>query len=296
MDWHKAFTHVVTTPPDHRQWIAPERALEILRCATPDLEALIQAGMPSRGGQVELFDVLNAGLYSGSQQSQPELELALLKRVLRAPVESWVAPVHHRVRAEASCPYGGGCDPTSTWSDPDLVDTTWTGRERGPGFARWEGEIYAHGTRTAIADPAIRAAWDEMLASYRYQYTPPGLRTAEAARERRVGDCAALSRLLTARLRARGRTAQVRQGFLLAGRIASTHQWAEVRDVDGALKPLDVSMAMLAPDFLTPQYAEFCLGSTMNRLLPAAAESTVAVRHECHGETARVVPQLIRMG
>jgi hypothetical protein len=281
MDWSSVLAHIVPTPPEFRQWVTADDVRTVLRCSEPDLDDLRRSGAATLNGAFDRFDIWNAGFYSGSRNSKPELEMQLSGRLLELPGRDWISPVTFRVLVESACPRGGECD-GSHWSAPAITGITWEEHDVMPGRARWAGRVHRVGARATVHAPRAVSTWHAMLRDYRYHCVPAALATStQATRHRRVGGCTALSLVLAEELAVHGLQARMREGFLVAGFAPRVHTWAELLDSDGAWKPLDISMASLARTFFTQEYARFCFGSMLNRLVPVDIGATAFVRHQC---------------
>jgi hypothetical protein len=292
MDWRSVVANVVPTPAEHRQWVPAGKAQAVLRCSTADIEDLSRSGLATRNGSFDRFDVWNVGLYSGTGNSRPELEMELSRRLLDLPGRDWVSPTDYRVLVEADCPRGGACGDRQ-WSAPSIIGVTWSEHAVVDGRAHWVGRLRRTGARGIVRAPTVERSWNGIIQNYRFHLTPMALATStNDTRRRRVGGCTALSLLLTEELTRQGLRARLRQGYLVAGFVARVHSWAEVHDTDGEWKPLDVSMAVLARRFFTSEYARFCRGSTLNRLVPIEVDGDLSVAHRCRDRTGEVRPRV----
>ncbi|MFB6394221.1 transglutaminase-like domain-containing protein [Polymorphospora lycopeni] len=287
-NWGHALERVVRTPAAHRRPVDVAFVRAVLRCSDAELETLRDI-MGTGGETFDAFDVWNVGLYSGSRASRPELEMAYHRRLLTVDGD-WTGPVDFRFTLAATCPSGGGCDST-LWSRPEITGARWTRSAVDRGSATWAGEVRQSGIRSTIRHRPVGALWRSAVESYRYHYTSPPLAAeVPTTRRRRVGDCTALSELLVAEFGAQGIPARTGDGFLFGGHTARVHRWAEVRDSDGVWKPLDLSMALLAGEFLPAGYREFCFGGLPNRLVHVSGEAGVMVRHRCRAGTSWLEP------
>jgi hypothetical protein len=292
MEWRSILASVVPTPPEFRQWMAAADARAVLRCSESDLDDLRRSGIATEDSKFDRFDIWNAGLYSETGNSKPELEMKLSGRLLELPGRDWVSPVTFRVLVEAACPRGVECDGLH-WSPPAITGVVWQEHDVMPGRARWAGLVGRTGARATVHAPVAVSTWHAVLRDYRFHLMPVALATSTlATRRRRVGGCTALSMLLAEELADQGLQTRLREGFLVAGYVPRAHTWAEILDIDGAWKPLDISMAALARMFFTQEYAQFCLGSMLSRLVPVDFGATSFVRHLCHDQSSNLGPRV----
>lgn len=276
-----AFAQVVPIPSGHRRWIDEEEALSMLRCTPDELRALLAAGLATDDGRVEAHDTWNTGLYEGSDRTTPEREMLVLRHLLSSGENAWVSPRRYIVKAQASCPWAPDCSPSAGWATPGLRGVSWSGRQTGAGTATWQGEVTLTGTLSSVRDPGLHEVCQGLVESYRYHATPPRLtRQTEVTRERGVGECEALSRVLVQDLAAAGWPARLRAGHILGGARTRRHYWVDVTDGDGEVKVMDPAMAILSERFFSPQYRRFCFGSLLNRILPLAGEDDFQIRHD----------------
>lgn len=292
-DWAVAMSQVVCTPAGYEDWVPAGEALRILRCAESSLIDLVDTGLPTRDGRFDWCDAWNVGLYSGSGRSMPELEMKLFRRLLSAFNGDWHTPMRYLITVEAACPSGPDCD-CGTWVCPDFVDASLTESTPGPGRRSWSGVVEASGVRVAIRSRVVTDAWNSVVRSYRYHFTRLELaKSVDQTRRRRVGDCVALTKLLQAELAKCGVEAWERHGYLLGWTTGHAHSWLEIRDIDGVVKPLDASLALLAGSFLNPGLVGFSLGCLMNRLIQIRERGKVQVIHHCHGDRLDLWPSIV---
>ncbi|MGY4643755.1 transglutaminase domain-containing protein [Cellulomonas sp. URHB0016] len=282
-----AFERITPSPPGYQVWIDESRARGILHCGEDELRDLQEAGLATSGDLVERYDVWNLGFAEGAQRSRGEREMLFFNRLLRSYGSDWISPYQYEMTATTLCPRGALCESTG-WPDPDIPGATWTDRQAGGGEAQWRGSITMQGRAGEVVSPVVRALWDELLETYGFQFTTSALAAeTELTRQRRVGDCAALSKVLALDLRSAGLDAHVRSGYIFGGARTRWHRWVEVVDEDGATKALDSAMAMIADTFFTPQYKAFCFGSRLNRIIPLDDVEQFYVSHECGSEVHR---------
>lgn len=283
-----ALPAVVPTPPEYRVWIDGTRALEILRCSPGDLEELVHAGLACEEGRYDKYDVRNVGLFSGSGRTRPELEMIFFGKVLRSSQADWVSTQRYTITASAQCPRGSDC-PSSEWTAPGLAlpDAHWTEEDVRTGKAEWRGEVELSGQHATVQDPRILNAWTDLFAQYTFQFTPGRLALdVTRTRERRSGDCDALCRVLMQDLLGLGISTELQPGYIFSSARLRRHTWLEIIDIDGQSKVLDPSMAFLADRFFTPDYKEFCCGSSLNRVIRRAKHEDVQSHHSCVEETS----------
>ncbi|UZN03403.1 transglutaminase domain-containing protein [Cellulomonas sp. S1-8] len=290
-DLRDALAVTVPVPSGHQAWVTRDAALRTLRCTAADLDSLLAAGLAHQGGQVERNDVWNVGLHDASRRSVPAREMLFFDMMLRSEGADWLSARRYTAVAEARCPRGPACA-EPVWPQPPRSGARWESQTGGPGASRWTGDVVLSGRRTT-PDPVLGEVWDHLLETYAYQATPSSLaRDVERTRERRVGDCEALARLLVDDLQAAGHEARLQTGYLLGGVRTRWHYWVRVTGRDGTTTSLDPSMAVLAQRFFSPEYARWCYGSELNRVVPLVEEDDFWVEHVCATGSARVPVEL----
>ncbi|MFI6743395.1 hypothetical protein ACIBI9_61865 [Nonomuraea sp. NPDC050451] len=290
MDLRHAWRHVVPTPPEYRDLIDLHRTRQILR--RPGLDPASIPGAIQVEGRTyyDARDMYNLALYSGLGNTQPELEMKYLGRII-VPSDR-TRTLRFNVVMSATCPQGTACD-SDEWEAPELCGSAWDEKITGAGRAEWQGVITRQGTSATIQDSRIGEVWQYALQRYRYHYTPPKLSIEVSYTYRwNVGDCVGLSMALAGHLKDIKKDAYPRVGYLVAGLGAQRHAWVEVVDSDGLTKTLDISLACLASTYFTKEYAAFCFGSTLNRALPLEKGELGVVCHHCRGLRILIHPDL----
>lgn len=278
----EALERVVPVPAEHRTWISEDAAIDCLRCDRSELLAARDAGLATRAEDYERYDVLNLALAEGKQHTQIEREMVFFGRLLRSHGRDWTSPFDYQIVAEARCPREADCQDGQWLIAPSIPGVRWMSKESGSGYAVWEGSITLEGRCEPILSPLIARVWDEFLVSYRYQFTPYSLANdVVRTRERKVGDCFALSRVLADELNVARGNAVVVPGYIYGGSRARRHMWVEVLDDDGAMKSLDPSMALLAESYFTEEFRGHCFGSRLNRIIRLESEADFNVNHIC---------------
>jgi hypothetical protein len=283
VDWGPILEQVIRTPIGYQRPVDDVYLRRLLRCSENDLDALLRAyndGAPST--EMDAFDAWNAGLYSGSRRSRPELEMAYLSRLL-APGRDWTEPIDITLSIGAQCPEGDRCT-SADWRRPRLDGAVWLSASETPSEARWTARVTRHGRTTRILSTTVSEVWREFLDSYHFHYNHPELeKSAEVTRSRRAASCVGLSAALAATLTERAVTARTSSGFLWGGLNARDHQWVEIVDDDGGWKPLDPSLGLLAHRFLASKVADFCFGSQPSLVLPMRDQMLPTAEHDCAG-------------
>lgn len=287
MNWAHALAKVVATPKEFHYVADRAYCRQILRCSEADADEFYAAWNEFSAITPDAYDYWNAGLYSGSRRSRPEIEVAQFRRNI-AKNADWVGPLSHHVRFEARCPRGAMCD-SDVWSRPDIDGFVWRDSRLARERASWAGEIEQRGAVLTVTSATAAEVWHATLGRYRYHYSCPELAAAiDETRRRGVGDCLGLSLMLAAELQEHGIEARVRGGFLWGGTTGRTHNWVEAADRDGRWKTLDLSMAVLARDFAMGDYGRFCFGSQSNRTIAVGESGNPGVSHPCGGTALRV--------
>lgn len=282
-----ALSLIVPTPAEHRVWVDEVRALDVLRCTPARLAELVDAGLVREGDRYENYDVWNLGLLSGSGSTRPEREMIFFARMLKSFQADWVSTRRYAITGTVQCPRGDDCR-FPEWVAPSVPDVRWAEEKIQAGRAEWRGEVELSGQKSTVRDPRVRDAWNRLVADYGFQFTPEQLALDVArTRERRVGDCDALGRVLLSDLLERGVPAELQPGYVYGGSQLRQHSWLKITDSDGQSKVLDPSMAILADMFFSPEYKAFCYGSRLNRMLPLAKHEDALASHPC-AEGARV--------
>lgn len=274
-------SRVVATPGGHQTWITVEEATKHLRCLPHELPRPTSSSAEGLD-QYEYFDIWNAGIVEGKGLSTGERQMLFYNRLLRARNGDWLSPATYTAIARAQCPALGACDSHVWPTNPTVPNVDWLETEAAVGCAEWVGRLTLVGKEHALLNPDIAHIWNNLLESYRFQLTPFSLAVDIAAtRSRRVGDCTALSAVLADDLRAAGRQAYQRWGYIFGGVHTRWHSWVEVIDDDGEIAYLDPSMARLAPQFFDSKYESFCRGSLINRIVPIHELAQFYTTHVC---------------
>ena len=257
-----------------------EIAQDELRLPPDELLSLADMGLPHATADdgsplFDYTDLTNVALERGGGHTVPELARRFLMRFAESPPDTWfesrewlvsVRPPKLARRLEPremAVAMPDGEAPGVELLEIDVPTTA-----RAPAYTarvRLWGE-------SDEPSAAVCAAYDEvaeplLAGSVRYQNVAEPLRhDPERAWATGVADCFVVSRVLARRLRALGREARVRKGFLL-GLLGSDHAWCEVHE-DGRWKWLDPAFAYLASRVDALDFAAACRGSRFNRLLP----------------------------
>jgi Transglutaminase-like superfamily len=284
--WRPALQRLVLVPAEHRAASVdlPSAARE-LGCGPDVLSALVDAGLPAPDGRLDLHDVMNLGLLSGTGRSTAELGERRLMSVATGDPAGWLGERRWRIAFSAQCPQPRCAAPARPLPPaPELAG----GRLHGwhPASAEAEAELSTRGRRDEPRTTAVRAVHDDLLAAltagrYRYGWVPASMTAPEAAALGTV-NCVVAAELLVAAATEAGIEARTRTGMLL-GLVGVRHAWTEVREEDRWL-PLDPVLAYLAgrTPGSNPQFAGFCRGSTANRLLPWDLPARAGiVEHDC---------------
>lgn len=308
--WLRGLEKLTPVPPAYRQWdISDEGATALMRCAPMVLDRLVAAGLPARdlGGKRRFcrYDIFNLALYSGSGSSLPETGLTFALRFASQPPATWTAPRNWGMTVALTCPKReSGCQADSTWSIgrplPELFGgavSDWAspsgpvtvGSERvnlaGRGQASLSFQLMTVGKFSNIVSSRIAHLLDDLMrCGLRWQLLPVEWQVdPDDVMAHGIVNCVAASLYLEREYRALGYDAFARRGWLV-GLMDLDHAWVEVRDDDGDVKVIDLTMALLARLMPGPgdDFVEFCKGSNLNRLLPSAcrAETSIAL-HSC---------------
>lgn len=316
--WSAALAGLVPVPARHRERaVSQVEALGILGCSQATLEGLVEGGLPVAGTDAageplfEFYDLINVGLYSGSGASLGELGESVLMRFAAEPPDRWLGKRRWEITCGYSCQATGF--PDGEWTiarpRPDVSDgstDTW-GRPEASGGSEREfltearGLIQLQGVRRQVVAPRIRRAFWEWLDDIavghrlRFQWLPQSIRREpELARGLGLIECVSASLMLETEVRTLGFEARTRTGHVL-GLVSVEHAWTEFRDDDDQWKFLDPILAVVAQRTGRPHpdFAEFCLGSIANRVVPwdCPAGEALAVHH-CHGAPSQVVTKV----
>jgi hypothetical protein len=310
--WLRSLEHMVPTPPEHTgERVEWEEALRWLRCPEAVLAELVERGLPCEeredGRFFERADLYNVALWSGSGRSLPELGAVFIRRLGALDVAAWTERRRWDVRIELRCPLGSEC-PGGPWElarpDPRTLDGSeveWRDGDRGPPpptgpiaaspsqrFFAIEASFETEGSEAEIVAPALREAYDMVVADYRYQVLQRGWqRDLDSLRRSRVADCVAAASLVAAACSDAGYEAKVDAGLLLGAFGFANHRWVRVRDDDGEWKLLEPTLPMLSKvaGSHDPGFARFCCGSTINRIVACEPLASGGLaEHVCGGD------------
>jgi hypothetical protein len=314
--WLESLAQLVSTPAEFREETIDRRtALDMLRCSEAVIDALVENGLPCSGAageeRFDRWDLFNVALYSRSRRSIPELSALVVARAAAEKPPTWVERREVRLTLSLQCTRPDGCADHPEWlvrpPQPERFDgsiTPW--RASTPleaatvvgtiVHARTAFELAATvvtcGAARSIRSAPVRTLFWEIVHGMRFQVLPHALaiQTDRIARHGAV-DCTAVARLLGARCEDAGLETRVEKGLLLTMLGIDNHAWLEVKDDDGQWKPIDCSLAMisLGSAIPNPAFAQFCLGSQFNRVLPFACPlEEPIIEHTC-GAVRRAV-------
>lgn len=309
--WLTALDRLFTIPGDHRNEIVDRAgALDMLRCGDDVLDALITAGLPCGGTlgaeRFDRYDLFNLALASGSGMSVPERSIEFALRWMNSKPGSWFEPLDWRFSVELECPRAGGCGADPWWRlgrpmpeecggeilemevtpCDDVGEGPWI-TSTGPEGLAVSGRLRTRGRPGRLRSAALREIVEEFMGHGRRWARMPEALQCEAERvlAHGVAPCISASLHLERRFRAAGFEALTRRGWIL-GMLDLAHAWVEVTDEDGVTKPVDPIFVLLsgyarAPH---PDFAETCVGSRLNRLLPTRLPAgSLLAYHGCDG-------------
>ncbi|MGW9447092.1 hypothetical protein, partial [Bacillus mobilis] len=187
-DWTASLRHVSPTPDGYQDWVGADYARSLLRCSEEEVSRLGASGIQTREGRFDRSDLWNAGLYSGSGTSRPELEMKFFGAAV-SPRRDWTEPTGYRISLVAACPCGGDCTGNG-WEPPRIPAARWHTSRTAAGEARWEGEVVLVGHRAAIRGVTARQAWRKFVDGHSFHFLfMREEQGPELTRARRVGDC-----------------------------------------------------------------------------------------------------------
>jgi hypothetical protein len=295
--WLRSLSELYPVPAGYRTpEIDPVGALDMLRCGEEAWDELVSAGIPyDEGADGPLFDrtdLVNLALGSGSGMSRPERAVRFALRWMRDDPRSWVTPLSWTFTLELSDDGDSTtADGAETWSHTRFLPEETGGLVEewrshpavrltpelfefdGPGPVAFSGRLRTAGALQELRSPTLRAIAEEFLAeNHRWVKLPERCQyDYEPILASGVAPCVAASLYLERRFREAGYEANTRGGWIL-GMLDLAHSWVEVVDDDGLVKPIDSVFERLSQlsDAPHPDLPRACLGSRLNRLLPAA--------------------------
>lgn len=297
--WGEVASSIQFIPAEYSRTDQPESvAREMLRCASVDIDRLVDAGLPfDRREGVRHFDVndlYTLGMYSNSTRTQPELAFRMLFRFAGRPVDDLLRDKAWEFRVQLECPE---CDEVAPWhfEAPDVV--RFGGRLEGgaapepsAGSAEYAATVTTTGARTPLVSTELRRLTHEYLdAGYRWQMIPVAMQADyELVHGLGATSCIAASLLLAERFRTAGYKAEAKRGWfcgVLGGALDLPHACVEVEDDDGRLKTVDIAKAQLAARLSsdTADFQELCLGSIYNKVIPSTASGNASFGHHACG-------------
>jgi len=296
--WPQVLQQIAFTPPDHRDLVGFDEAADLLAVDTAAIGEIVSAGVPSVDRKVDMWDIQNIGLYSGSGRTRPELEMAAFVRATGTDSSKWLAPQHWRLILSATCSTSGDCG--GSWKLPEVNGCIWDPEPSTGAEQVWRTTARAVGGVSQVGHQKIRNAFADVANTYKFQYTAASLVGDNArTRERRAGTCTSIASVLAAELESIGYKANLRYGLLMGLFTASLHCWVEV-DGDavggrtGQTVALDPTLAIVTKTFFPPRshtaLIDYFIGSTSNRIvaLPAYTAATnrpedrLTLQHHCH--------------
>jgi hypothetical protein len=294
--WLAALSRLYPVPAGYRSpLLSVTEAADVLRCGTEAFTELLAAGLPcDEGPDGPLFDrddLTNLALDAGTGESRPERAVRYALRWMREDPRGWATPLSWSFSVTMAAPAGSPAGSPESWSHtrflPELgggliEDWQSTPGVRitpahfefdGPGPVSFSGHIKTAGKVQELVSPTLRKLTSEFLGQrYRWVRLPEACQhDYEPLLARGVAPCVAASTFLAKEFRAAGYDARTRGGWIL-GMLDLAHSWVEVVDDDGVVKPVDAVLERLSglADSPHPDLADACLGSRINRMLPAA--------------------------
>jgi PAS domain-containing protein len=269
-----------------------DEARSILRCGPEVFAELVAAGLPATEGPDGLLfdrhDLINLALHAGSGRSMPERALRFALRWMRDDPSSWTKPLAWDFSIELRAE---GAAESSSWSHPRFLPEltggmieTWESSTAvrltpelfvfgGPGPIGFSGRMRTAGTLQELRSPVLREITEGFLAAgYRWAKLPKTCQyDYEPIMAAGFAPCVAASVYLEKEFRSAGYQTETRGGWIL-GMLDLSHSWVEVVDDDGRVKQIDPVFERLSRFAADPHpgLARACLGSRLNRLLPAA--------------------------
>lgn len=310
--WLDSLTQLIPTPSGFREETIDRRTtLEMLRCEETVIDALVENGLPCSGAagdeRFDRWDLFNVALYSRSRRSIPELSALVVARAAAEKPPTWVERREVRLTLSLRCTHPDGCADRPEWlvrppeperfggsitpwrASTSLDATTAVGTVTHARTAIELGAtVVTSGSQATVNAAQVRALYWEIVHGMRFQVLPHALALqTDRIADHGAVDCTAVAMLLGARCEQAGLETRVVKGLLLTMLGIDNHAWLEVKDDDGEWKPIDCSLAMisLGSAIPNPAFAQFCLGSRFNRVLPfACPPEEPIIQHICGGE------------
>jgi hypothetical protein len=316
--WLASLRGLVPVPVPHREaMLDTNGALRILRCGEDTFAELLAEGFAheQRDGTAwfDRFDIFNLGLHSRSGRSLPELTIGFLARLAREERSGLIERRGWQAQVQLRCPDGGACAPGCEWSfglpKPDVLGGRLTGlnlpqgahaegsaiMSSGPaesfGFA---AALITVGQAAEIHSRALRDEYRSVLGEFRFQIMPRALKMdVEQIVRLGVADCDGVSVVLADACARAGYEAHVQYGFLLGPFGFGHHTWVRVRDSDGELKTLEPTLPIVSAlgGEDTSAFADFCCGSTLNRVVTCETPAAYLAEHVC--VPGRLEPEVV---
>jgi hypothetical protein len=288
--WGTIFDAFAPTTPNLRQVVTRETCRAMLRCDEAqvlELEACLGTS------QIDHIDLLNLGLFSGSQRSVPELVIRSLGPVLadkvrtRSPTAVWAT-------LKASCL--DACDPAlATWEAPSWYGVEWECYPEPHGQFHCKGLVQGAFEPGRLLAPELRELFATIVQEFDFQFMHQDTPLSYAQLNHR-GDCRVLAEVLSMRYRDAGYTSTVQHGVLLGLVSASRHSWVTVVDADARQKNVDPGLAVLTRTFWCddPVLRSACAGSRLPFRTVCTSKEPFQVSHRCETGTRSIesVPAL----
>jgi hypothetical protein len=320
--WLAALGRLYPVPVAYRvPLLGVNEAMDMLRCGTEAFSELLAVGLPhDEGPDGPLFDrndLINLALDAGTGESRPERAVRYALRWMREDPFGWETPLRWAFSIEMAAPTGAPSGSPQSWSHtrflPELgggliedwestagVRITPTHFEfDGPGPVTFSGHLRTAGKVQELVSPTLRKITSEFLdQGYRWVRLPEACQhDYEPILASGVAPCVAAATYLEKEFRAAGYVANTRGGWIL-GMLDLAHSWIEVIDDDGVVKPVDAVLERLSglAESPHPDLAGACLGSRINRMLPAAMPAGMpeSLHHSADGITPAITRTVIR--
>lgn len=323
--WLSALARLYPVPAAHRTPVVrAEDAKDMLRCGDAAFAELLAAGLPGDDGpDGPLFDrndLTNLALDARTGRSRPEIALRYAFRWMREDPRSWEEPAGWAFAIEMAAPpeaagsaEGGGGE--ESWSHtrflPELTGgliETWQSTNGvritpedfefdGPGPVAFSGRMRTVGRLQELVSSTLREITADFLGrGYRWIRLPVACQRDYASMQAGgATSCIAASTYLAQAFRAAGYEARSRGGWMI-GMLDLTHSWVEVVDDDGVVKQVDGVLGTLSrlAGSPHPSLDSACLGSRINRMLPAAMPAGwLEARHHTAGRTRPAITRTV---